>query len=147
MRERRAIGDGPEGAAGALRLTLPWPPSVNNAWRTVPVPVRGGGPRRGFRVVLSREGRAFRRDVVARLSGRRFGDRLTGRLSVSVDLHPPTRRPIDIDNRLKAMLDALQHAGVYRDDGQIDEIAVRRRGVRKGGLAVVRIEELCDGTS
>ena len=98
-------------------------------------------------MVLSREGRAFRRDVVARLSGRRCGGCLTGRLSVSVDLHPPTRRPIDIDNRLKALLDALQHAGVYRDDGQIDEIAVRRRGVRKGGLAVVRMEELCDGES
>ncbi|TVQ64187.1 MAG: RusA family crossover junction endodeoxyribonuclease [Phycisphaerales bacterium] len=129
-----------------LRLTLPWPPSVNRAWRTVPVPVRGRGPKRGFRVVLSREGRAYRRDVAARLSGRRAAG-LTGRLSVSVDLHPPSRRPTDIDNRLKLLLDALQHAGVYRDDGQIDAIAVRRCDVRSGGLAVVEIEERCHGAA
>ena len=133
MRERRATGDGPEEAAGALRLTLPWPPSVNRYWRSVPA-------GRGVRVLISREGRAFRRDAVARLA--RFGRRppLTGRLDVRIALCAPTRRALDIDNRMKGLLDAMQHAGVYRDDGQIDRLLIERGPVARGGLVRVVIE-------
>lgn len=129
-----------------LRVELPWPPSVNHAWRTVAVPRGGGRGGPGFQVVLSRAGRAFRRDAVARLAGRyplpRGG--LPGRLAVSIELRPPTRRAFDIDNRVKALLDAMQHAGVYRDDGQIDELRVVRGAVAPGGVATIEITEASD---
>jgi crossover junction endodeoxyribonuclease RusA len=117
-----------------VQLTLPWPPSVNRYWRSVPV-----GRGRGVRVLISREGRAFRRDAVARLARFRRRGPLCGRLDVRVELCAPTRRALDIDNRLKALLDAMQHAGVYRDDGQIDRLLVERGPVTRGGLVRVEI--------
>ncbi|MBX3363996.1 MAG: RusA family crossover junction endodeoxyribonuclease [Phycisphaeraceae bacterium] len=116
-----------------IRIELPWPPSVNRYWRSIPL-------RRGYRVVLSREGRAYRRDVCARLAAHRWS--LAGRLHVRVTLCAPTRRPIDLDNRLKGLLDAMQHAGVYDDDGQIDRIEVERGEVIEGGSALVEITEV-----
>ena len=47
-------------AGQTLQLTLPWPPSVNRYWRSVPM-----GRGRGVRVLISREGRAFRIEPVS----------------------------------------------------------------------------------
>lgn len=117
-----------------ITIELPYPPSVNRAWRMVRV-------RRSARMMLSREGRAYRMEACARLAALRT-PRLNGRLRVVVTLHPPDRRKRDVDNAMKALLDALQHAGVYRDDAQIDRLEVERGEVRDGGRAVVEIEEL-----
>lgn len=128
----------------ALRLTVPWPPSVNHYWRSVPI-WRARGGTRGTRVVLSRAGRAYRRHVQQEWLLREPPEiwrPLEGRLHVKVILHPPTRRRLDIDNRMKALLDALQHVGVYRDDSQIDRLEVERWPVVAGGAAIVEIEEM-----
>ena len=121
-----------------MRLVLPWPPSVNHYWRSVPIRGRSG---RGVRVVLSREGKAYRRDVCARLRGHDQRP-MESRLHVRVVLYPPTRRAIDIDNRMKALLDALEHARIYHDDSQIDRLVIERGEVFKGGKAVVEIREV-----
>ncbi len=102
--------------------------------------------RRGCRVVLSREGRAFRKSAIARLSA---GPRprpggcprtpLTERLAMRVVLHPPNRRGFDIDNRIKALADALEHAGIYENDGQIDHLEIDRGTICPGGCAEVEI--------
>jgi len=64
---------------------------------------------------------------------------LTGPLSVEVLLYPPDRRRRDLDNTLKGLLDALEHAGVYLDDSLIERLSVEKRDVVEGGKAVVVI--------
>jgi crossover junction endodeoxyribonuclease RusA len=91
--------------------------------------------------VISREGRAYRRDVCALLRDH-SSNPLDGRLHVRVVLQPPTRRGLDIDNRMKALLDSLEHARIYHDDGQIDRLGIERGEVFKGGKAIVEIMEL-----
>lgn len=67
---------------------------------------------------------------------------LSTRLDVKITLHPPDRRRRDIDNTIKAMLDAMQSAGVYLDDAQIDRLLVERSTVEPGGVAIVNIKEI-----
>lgn len=114
-----------------LELTLPWPPSANTIWRNV-----------GNRTLLSRKGREYRQAVVAQVAAEKVAASLAGRLSVVVTLYPPDRRRRDIDNHLKATLDALTHAGVWEDDEQIDRLTIVRAERRQGGAARVEIEEV-----
>jgi len=112
---------------------LPWPPSMNHYWRRV-------GPR----TLISREGRTFRTSVCALLGG--GGPRqppADGRVALAMDAFPPDRRRRDLDNLLKPSLDALQHAGVYEDDSQIDLLVVRRREPdRPHGHVAIHVEPL-----
>ena len=104
---------------------LPYPPSINHYWR-----------RAGQRTFISREGVAFRRRVVAIL--RAMGAKpAEGRLRVVVEVHPPDNRKRDLDNVLKALLDALQHGGAFHDDFQIDQLSVWRHGKMTGGSVSV----------
>ena len=100
-----------------MTLTLPYPPSINRYYRHV-----------GYRTLISREGRAFRTNVCALMGG--GGPRKPpagGRIALCMDAFPPDRRVRDLDNLLKGTLDALQHADVYEDDGQVDLLVARRR--------------------
>ena len=115
-----------------MEFALPWPPTVNSYYRCV-----------GQRVLISKKGRIYRKHVQQEImtlkqSGLRFdfGD---SRLRVCIYLHQPTAARIDIDNRLKALLDAMQNAGVYDSDSQIDQLCVSRSDIRKPGEAIVSI--------
>lgn len=117
-----------------ITLELPWPPSTNRIWRSVVV---RGRPQ----TLLSTAGRQFRalaaqHCMIARVSGMN----LTGRLDVSLVAMAPDRRARDLDNVLKATLDALTHAGVWLDDSQIDRLTVSRGEITKGGRLVVTIK-------
>ncbi len=114
----------------ALRLTLPWPPSVNHYWRRV-----------GNRTLISKEGRRFRKRVLATLSTQHI-EPMTGSLAVRVVAHPPDRRRRDLDNIAKSLLDALEHGGVYEDDNQIDRLSIERASVVKGGAVIVEINAI-----
>ena len=63
------------------------------------------------------------------------------RLQMEIVLYPRDRRLQDIDNRVKALWDALE-GWVYEDDAQIDVLIVKRGEIRKGGGCLVMIEEL-----
>ena len=95
-------------------LTLPYPPSVNHYWRRV-------GPR----TLISREGRAFRKNVCALLGGGGKPPR-SGRVALAMDAFPPDHRRRDLDNLPKAVLDSLTHAGVYEDDSHYAELRIMR---------------------
>jgi crossover junction endodeoxyribonuclease RusA len=119
-----------EAPSAMVRLVLPYPPSLNHYWRHA-----------GAKVLVSREGRAYRKNVLLAVvqQGRPW---IVGRLKVSVYARCPDRRTRDIDNLLKSTLDALAHAGVYADDSQIDRLEVERRGSKKGGELLVVIEQI-----
>lgn len=117
-----------------LALTnLPFPPSVNTYWRHTVV---GGKPR----TLISKTGRAYRERVIDLVIERHKHPTINEPISLTVNLFPPDKRRRDIDNSLKALLDALQHAGVYEDDYLIDQIIVTRRKPVTGGSCTVYIE-------
>ncbi|TAL99560.1 MAG: RusA family crossover junction endodeoxyribonuclease [Paraburkholderia sp.] len=93
---------------------LPWPPSLNRLWRSTPGGVKLSEAGRQYAVAVSN---ALPVGVV-----RKFRKRLV----VWVFLHAPNARPIDIDNRCKALLDSCTKACLWQDDGLIDELHVMR---------------------
>lgn len=109
---------------------LPWPPSVNTYWRSV-----------NNRVLISKEGRQYRDDVSMQLGG---ATPLAGRIACVVEAFPPDRRRRDLDNLCKATLDALEAAGVYENDSQIDDLRVVRREPCKGGKILVSLDVLAE---
>ncbi|EES6198012.1 RusA family crossover junction endodeoxyribonuclease, partial [Escherichia coli] len=68
---------------------------------------------------------------------------LSGRLAIKIIAEPPDKRRRDLDNILKAPLDALTHAlthaGLLMDDEQFDEINIVRAQPVSGGRLGVKI--------
>ncbi|MCK4415106.1 MAG: RusA family crossover junction endodeoxyribonuclease [Candidatus Eisenbacteria sp.] len=112
-----------------IEFELPFPPSVNHYYRRV-----------GERTLISREGRRFRERVCVLLAATGV-DPLTGPLRIEIKVYPPDRRRRDIDNVQKALLDALQHGGLYEDDSQIVKLDIEKLGCVSGGRTLVRIGE------
>lgn len=110
-----------------IQLILPLPPSINHYWRS-----------HRNRRFISKEGVLFREAVIKECAEQGVKE-IPGRLAVYVSVYFATRRRSDIDNRLKSLLDALEHAGCYENDSQIDEIHIFRKEVRKGGACTVLI--------
>ena len=113
-----------------IELELPYPPSVNHYWRRV-----------GSRTLISRGGRAFRQAVCTILAASGIRP-LAGRLQVDVVVFPPDNRRRDVDNVQKALLDALEHGGMYSDDNQIVRLAIEKGEAIAGGKTIVRIRSL-----
>jgi len=129
-----------------IELDLPFPPTVNTYYRSI----RMG---QSCRVILSKRGRLYKDEVAAlisniqddkesRLDSMPFLE--SDRLSINIKLYAPNKRKYDIDNRIKALLDALAFAGVFPDDEAVDEITVTRQEIIKGGKVIVEIEVIKD---
>ncbi len=112
-----------------ITLILPWPPSVNHYWG-----------QNGNRRYVKAKGVAFRKETADIVAAN--GQKIYGRLAVFISLYPPNKIRRDIDNHVKAVQDALQMAGCFDDDEQIDHLTVARMPVVKGGqckVVLVRI--------
>lgn len=87
---------------------------------------------------ISKAGKAFR-EAVAEECAEQGIVGLDGRLAVHIALFPPDKRARDVDNILKALLDACEHAGCYESDSQVDELHVIRQGNQRGGHCTILI--------
>lgn len=105
------------------------PPTVNHLYRS------GGG-----HWYKTAEGAAYQEMTASemwrmRQTSRVLGPYLTGPYLGDVALHivmtARTRRKWDLDNRVKAVQDCLQMAGIIKDDSQITELVVRREMLPK----------------
>jgi len=115
-----------------MKLTLPFPPSVNGYWRST---------KQGMKISAS--GRSFRINAFAAVVKqlKRVPQPITVGVEVTVILCPPDKRRRDLDNYQKALFDSLTHARVWADDSQIKRFTVEWGEITKGGKAEVTITE------
>ncbi len=113
-----------------IDLSLPWPPSVNRYWRTF----QG-------RMIISAEGRTYRKAVADQVLIQRGAKHYQGKLKVQIEAWRPDNRRRDLDNLLKAVLDSLTHAGVWEDDGNIVDLRIYWADAI-GGMLKVNIQEV-----
>jgi len=64
---------------------------------------------------------------------------MAGPLAVFIEVYPPDRRRRDIDNLLKAIIDSLEHGGVFHDDSQIEWLLIERANIVPKGKVGVHI--------
>ena len=110
-------------------FSLPFPPSVNGYWRTF-----------RNRQIISKRGREYRERVLDIMSFNELqGEKVSGNLSVTLTLNPPTLRQYDIDNFTKALFDALSKAEFWEDDSQVIRLFIEKGEKIKGGKVVVKV--------
>lgn len=97
-----------------IMLRLPWPPSVNRLWRM--------GKGNWYSTKIYSDYKELIRYVIFKAKSPKFNDYDVLRLTLL--LTPPDKRKRDIDGCLKATLDSLQDALVYKDDNQIKSLHV-----------------------
>lgn len=95
-----------------LHLELPWPPSMNSYWR-----------RHGHMIHLSKQGKKFRDDALRMIASQKTCV-FEGKLEIAIVLFAPNRRKFDVDNRVKAVFDVLQKAGIVLDDNQFRKLII-----------------------
>ena len=120
-------------------FTLPWGPSVNHYWILAPGKFGRGRKFMPPRMVISQAGRQYRTDVLAALLEQGIKPMHATRLLMHIVAFPPDRLRRDCDNLFKAPLDALQKAGLYDDDNQIEDLRITRGAVKAGGMLSVSV--------
>lgn len=124
-----------------IEITLPYPPSMNHYKRVGRLVTTKTGKIYQSRVNTALTTR-FLWEVAALVRGKGVESLGGAPISLEVDVYSPDKRRRDVDNILKVLLDALQHAKVYDDDNQIARLLVTRMSTIPKGQIVVRIQEL-----
>jgi crossover junction endodeoxyribonuclease RusA len=125
-----------------IRLTLPWPISINAYWKSRILNRCGAPPIVSTYVTAA--GVKFQKEVLAAVI-QQLGQHspLRGRLKVSMRFYQPTARKCDISNYVKTTEDALTKARVWIDDEQIDAEHIYRITIdRVNPRAEVEIYEI-----
>ena len=119
-----------------LQFNLPYPPSINHYY----VHTKNG-------LAVGAKGKAYRRLINQTLyvciakEGKWDGEAMHGDLMVEIIIYPPDKRKRDMDNIKKALFDALQNAGLFKDDYQIcDDHTIRIDKIIPHGLIDFRIQ-------
>lgn len=113
-----------------IKLTLPWPPTVNTYYRNI-----------NGKTIISAKGRAYRKTVADEVMIQRAAKHLDVALKVEIEAFRPDRRRRDLDNLFKAMLDSMVHAGVMDDDALIMDLRIFWSN-EVGGIVKITIEEM-----
>lgn len=109
-------------------LFTTYPPSINHYY----------GTRRGGGRFVKEPGLAYRREV--KMMWKAFRAKpFEGSVAVAIVLLQKDKRHRDIDNGLKCILDALQHAGCYANDRQVVRLIIEKKPQRKYHNAEIRI--------
>ena len=124
---------------GVLKLAMKVPPSVNRMWRAV-----------NGRVILSEAGREWRREAKAMLESIMPGVDLplVAPYGISISWRPADARAQDLDNRVKPILDLLQHLRVITNDSEVLDLKVQKKESQGRDLArmVVQVWTIPPGT-
>ena len=113
-------------------LVIPMlPPTLNHYWG-----------QRGNRRFLLPKGLQFREQTKLASVVQKTPKFYNSRVELQIFLYPDSKRSWDIDNRLKALLDALEHAEIFENDSQIDRLCVVRGDIKQHEMTVVFIKEL-----
>ena len=135
-------------------LMLPLPPSSNAYWDNVLLPKKGlsfpfmASSMRSiyanFRTakVPTPESKAYCKTIGELALQRNFRFFTAKPLRMDVLVCPRDRRSIDAHNYTKVLFDALEQAGVYEDDSQIDDSRTRLGPIMPGGRVVISLWEI-----
>lgn len=110
-------------------IELPYAPTVNHYWG-----------QHGNRRFLTKKARLFRESVARAFN--KCNEPELGILHLMIDQRPPDRRKRDIDNLIKPIMDAMEHAGVFENDCQIGRLSVIRGLKQKDGCVFVKLERI-----
>ena len=92
---------------------------------------------------LTNQARDYRADVGQRILAEGLKWRTTAPVDITLKLYFRDKRKSDISNRIKSLEDALEAAGVFQNDYQVDDLHVHRCGVDRDNPRVeVTIKEL-----
>ncbi len=157
-----------------FRLKLPYPPSLNSYYvlgRVKKKKKRGAFPwfdRAGNPGVILKRKSEYRCAIRISGEGKKYhllvnqavkkkgAPKYTGRIQIVIWVITPDKKLRDLDNLCKALLDALESAGVFENDSQIDDLNIRRHGYSKSNAGILvqvnnypyaKVEEASEGFS
>ena len=117
-----------------LTIELPFPVSANAYWMIA-----------GRRLIKTKRARAYIAEVVLywlnakMLGARAFGEDETLALAIAIHYPVDKRKHLDTDNALKVLIDAMETAGIYKNDRQIRFIQISREEAKDKTIGSVRV--------
>ena len=126
-----------------ILLELPFPPSINHYYKTVRT-------KSSIKIYIGEDGLRYREEVMSLVVQHKqktgnpyqipyFKDE---RLSLEAHVFPFDKRKRDLDNLMKALLDSLQHAYVFKNDNQIDSLLIERYSPQTKSCVIVKIKPI-----